>query len=390
MVTRPANRHHSFGLHNLACFEWSNPPDAYDHFNYDVSYNGASQGQAVMDISLAAGWTTHRVWTKLQGFGDYDFIVRGATSGGAAGWTIPVQVQLGEVGPPDPSWPVVTGSINQRWHELGAWQGPLGKPLSAETVEADGSHRQTFEHGRWLPLRRHSSRHGHRCLPTRPTRRSQLGTLQHKLQRVQPQGHRRCALGPHTCGKPRIVRVGHPIRRSGPSRAIPNRYFVINLGQSFRRIGGISIRRNTRRGLHHRSHTRVVQLEYGNCAGAVCLFSSFPKVTVQVALGDREVPTDPKSNLALQLANPALGGTPAQAYASHYARADDIARHYARTRALVLPLQAGTEDAALVLIAHLHAVSQDPDFTVAGELPSEVLIHTALKSIDLGRVGAHR
>jgi hypothetical protein len=93
------------------------------------------------------------IWTRLQGFGSYAFIVKGCDSPTIGedrcrqGWTIPVRVSLGsQPGVMSPPGPAVTEPIAERWHELGAWSGPLGRPTSAaEFNPGNGVTRQLFD-----------------------------------------------------------------------------------------------------------------------------------------------------------------------------------------------------------------------------------------------------
>jgi uncharacterized protein with LGFP repeats len=140
-----------YRLRNEACFQWAKTGFDYDYFRYDISYNGVPQGQAAMQVKFSSG--VPHIWTRLQGFGEYAFIVKGCTSPfiGAdeceQGWTIPVRLQLRpSAETPHPGGPKVSGLIEERWHELGAWAGPLGKPITQEGFK-NGVRSQRFEHG---------------------------------------------------------------------------------------------------------------------------------------------------------------------------------------------------------------------------------------------------
>jgi hypothetical protein len=86
----------------------------------------------------------------------------------------------------------------------------------------------------------------------------------------------------------------------------------------------------------------------------------------------------------------ALDGSPAQAFASHKARANGIAKYLALSPPLgpLGPLGAinGTadEDKTTALIAHLHAASDDPDFAVPGQEASRTLAPKVLKRLNRG------
>jgi hypothetical protein len=142
-----------FRLRNEAFFEWSKTRFRYAYFRYDVSFDGVRQGQAQMHYRGLV-----QIWTRLQGFGEYAFTVKGCYNPPSVecpqGETIPVRLQP-DLSPeaPDPVDPPVGGLIAERWHELGAWAGPLGKPIVAEFGSpASGIRSQRFENG-WI--RRH-------------------------------------------------------------------------------------------------------------------------------------------------------------------------------------------------------------------------------------------
>src|SRR5262249_29712718 len=91
--------------------------------------------------------------TRLQGFGHYTFVVKSCTSpligsDHCTEWTIPVAVDFGPIGTsPFPNDPPVAGIIADRWHELRAWSGPLGRPVAEAATDATGRLTQAFEHG---------------------------------------------------------------------------------------------------------------------------------------------------------------------------------------------------------------------------------------------------
>lgn len=85
------------------------------------------------------------------------------------------------------------------------------------------------------------------------------------------------------------------------------------------------------------------------------------------------------------LAAVAVDGSPAQAYASHRARAAGIARYFATTRPLSgVTSGKATEDATVALIAHLHMVQLEPRFAHPVEGFSAVLIPQALHRMNAG------
>ncbi len=86
--------------------------------------------------------------------------------------------------------------------------------------------------------------------------------------------------------------------------------------------------------------------------------------------------TDPLDSLALD-------GSPAQAFASHKARANGIARFFAQTRPLDAVNGQADENHTITLIAHLHAASDDPNFKV-GDKISLQLIPEVLRRLNHG------
>lgn len=88
-------------------------------------------------------------------------------------------------------------------------------------------------------------------------------------------------------------------------------------------------------------------------------------------------PPDPLDSLA-------LGGSPAQAFASHKARANGIARHFALTRPLRDVNGEADENHTTTLLAHFHTVADDPGFTPPGEEPSATAAPAALRRLFMG------
>lgn len=80
----------------------------------------------------------------------------------------------------------------------------------------------------------------------------------------------------------------------------------------------------------------------------------------------------------------ALDGSPAQAFASHKARANGIARHFALTRPLSEVYGKADENHTTTLLAHFHAVADDPGFAVPGEEPSATAAPIALRRLNQG------
>jgi hypothetical protein len=92
---------------------------------------------------------------------------------------------------------------------------------------------------------------------------------------------------------------------------------------------------------------------------------------------------------------PAINGTPEHAFASHGPRVSAVTRQYARVRPVRVaflypdPARPAGEGDTIPLIAHLQAASEDPEFSVPGELPSLVLVHVRLRQLTCGKVGTN-
>src|SRR5687768_896521 len=83
------------------------------------------------------------------------------------------------------------------------------------------------------------------------------------------------------------------------------------------------------------------------------------------------------------LDSPALDGSPAQAFASHKARANGIARFFAQNHHLNTVNGEADENQTINLLAHLHAASHDPSFAVGG-MVSRDHIPAALRRLNRG------
>jgi hypothetical protein len=92
------------------------------------------------------------------------------------------------------------------------------------------------------------------------------------------------------------------------------------------------------------------------------------------------------------LAPVAADGSHGQAFATHKARGDGIARFFANTRLLkdIKAEQAG-EDNIQTLIAHFHMLKLDPAFASPGQEPSATAAPAALRRLNRGNglVGTH-
>ncbi len=82
----------------------------------------------------------------------------------------------------------------------------------------------------------------------------------------------------------------------------------------------------------------------------------------------------------------ALDGSPAQAFASHRARAIGIARHFVKTRPLSNVRGGADENHTVALIGHFHVVSDDPGFQSDG-VPSATEAPLALRRLEMANGG---
>lgn len=120
-----------FRLRNLACFSWSRPHFEHDHFRINSWFDGQPQGLNNTSIKTTAPHALH-MWLGLQERGDYGFHVAAFNDDDHTeqGWTPIVGFRLGPEPNADAPFPV-TGPFFDRWHELGASDGLLGKPTAA-------------------------------------------------------------------------------------------------------------------------------------------------------------------------------------------------------------------------------------------------------------------
>ena len=374
-----------YRLRNEACFEWSTTRFHYDYFRYDVAYNGVGQGQANMQMRGRA-----RIWTRLQGFGEYAFKVKGCIEAGLfgsdeckQGWTIPVRLQLGpSAETPDPGGPQVSGVIAERWHELGAWSGPLGKPIAEAVVDRVGGihSRQDFEHGSILTAPEFGA--GMVVAAYQRGRSIEVnwggGDNFFNAFRVDVYFNGRKFLEklvtPFPTELARPGASGGQFRLDNPRGDHDLYWFYINP----------SITLDTTPRLAPNPDPDVivdpVALGVDDLSHIVSFSSgSTPQVQVLFKPGLVDVHLDPS----------AIDGSPAHAYASHRTRVSAIARHYAQTRPLSPGYEATGEDLTIKLIAHLQAVREDPDFHGPGELPSRILAPVALRGLVRGKVGTN-
>ena len=373
-----------FLLRNEACLEWSRPGMDFDYFRYDVEFNGAGQGQAAAKIRFgdeAYPDQAQYIWTRLQGLGEYTFVVKSCTSpligaDDCNGWTVPVRISLGRVGDsPFATDPLVQGLIEERWHELGAWTGPLGRPRGAAAVDPLlRATRQDFEHG--------------------------------SLQTVPTAGPRMVVAAYERLLPPLDSELAHPsIELNWGGADTPYNVFQVDVSNNGQKLDDASGRVVPEFGEWARMPNGGGQFrllgprpagkyEFQIWGAAVAepdtavLGGGEPLTRITVDLGPDNPP-----ELPLEL--PALDGTPAAGFASQRDRSLSIVRDYARTRPLRVAFSpppskhspTATENDAVRLMAHLAAADEEPDFRPPGELPSLGLAHVQLRQLVVGPVG---
>ncbi|RKN55368.1 hypothetical protein D7193_11895 [Micromonospora costi] len=356
-----------FRLRNEARFDWSWPHVTYDYFRYDIRYNGAGQGQARDQIRFEKPdvdegcpvW--HRpnphIWARLQGFGEYAFVAKGCHEGGPfgrdrcpEGFAVPVRLQFGAVdNEPDPPFQVI-GAIMQRWHELGASAGPLGRPIEGEMPLGDAVS-QRFERGSVVTL----PHYGAGAVVAAYQRGSSIEVNWGGGDALSP-GQFEVAVfrdneleGRHTVGDSPL-----------------DMPWARNAGSGLFRLEDPA-----------KEGSYQFQVTWIGAAGPPS-----PRVLVDYRFVSHDAP----------LGSPARDSSPGHAYASHWTRVSDVARHYAYTRPLrpsPLTEKEGGENESVQFIAHLRAIAEDPNFCVTGELPSRLLFAVALRLLTPGQTGTH-
>lgn len=354
-----------FRLRNEACFDWVPTGFDYDYFRYDIAFNGVGQGQAAMQLR-----GTTRVWTRLQGFGEYAFIVKGCHSPliGAdeckQGFTIPVRLQFGRSDEtPDPGGPAVNGLIGERWHELGAWAGPLGRPITDEIDFAVAGFRgQNFEHG-WIAT---APAFGPRMVVAVYQRGNTLEVNWGGADR------------PFNAFRVDVRHQGALLRQELVWQVLNTEWARPGIGS-----GQLTLA-DPADGFYEFHVNPTIAVSPLPTPAESFTFGETPDLGIFF----RRLPTE------VVIDQPAINGTPAQAFASHAARATDVARHFALLHPLrvafhVPKVEKGeaTEDDALQLIAHLHAASEEHEFRVPGELPSRALAIVRLTQLTRGHTG---
>jgi hypothetical protein len=373
-------------MRNEACFEWEIARGSgyhYEFFRYEVGYQpdgGAMTDQGLSRLEIRG---RQRLWSRLQGFGTYAFRVQGCDGDEARqGWTVPVHVHLGPAAeglPPEGGHPVV-GVIGERWHELGAWSGPLGRAVEDEVFNpANGVRLQRFERGSITTApdfgpgmvvaayqrgRSLEITWGGADRPFNAFRvdvwangkkfREQLVVPDpSELARPGTGGRLRLAPWDLRGNGPYWVYI-HPTMSLDPfAKLAPN---IIEPDVAVIPVA------TTPDDFRH-----IVDFPFGGTPQAHVVYDYGP---VDADLGVV-----------------AVDGSAEHAYVSHDVRATEVARHFACTRPLFAGHSDSTEDLPFQLIAHLHMVRQDPGFRAPGELPSRWLAPSALHEVVLGKVG---
>ena len=333
----------AFRLRNLACFSWSQPHSAHDHYRINSWFDGQPQGLHNTSIKTTAPHALH-FWLGLQERGDYGFHVAAFNDDDHTeeGWTPIVGFRLGVEPNADSPFPV-QGPFFDRWHELGASDGLLGKPVgAAEQFAGPGGSagRQSFERGSLIS---HVAQGFDFVLSA-----YQVGNYIDVIWGGWESWDtfRVTAFKDGTEFTKMLVRTekldwARPARGSGRLRFSPPwsppegkatwSFVVVNEFAPFR-----------------------------------------PTPPVVVKFGQTDAPLAPLP----------MDTSHGQAFASHRARATAIARHYVRTRPMPGGHRFADEDSAIQLIAHLHVLAVDPEFRVPGQLPNKVLAHTLLRTLE--------
>lgn len=356
-----------FLLRNEVCFEWSRPAFDHDFFRYDVAFNGESQGQSFMEFRSTDRGRI-RLWNRLQGFGEYGYSVRPCEDDECRNATIPVRVRFDRfAGTPDPGMPAVTGLIGDRWHEHGAWDGPLGKPLD---VVAPVDFRRLFDNGNIVTASEFGPNMVVSAFQRHDTIEIHWGGANFPFNAFRVN-----ALFPGGGAAEQFVWLNLDTEWARPNRGSGSVVFT-----GLAEAGGFGNYDFYIFPAHNPSPfpdiflfpNSVVPTPDGPPPGAT------PRVRVNFRntfRGDAPIPVT------------AVDGTPAAAFASHGHRSEAITRHFAVTHPLLMshrqPMNA-TEDSTIRLVAHLAVADADPGFRTPGELPSRLLNHVWLRQQDKG------
>lgn len=368
-----------FRIRNMAWLHWTTTRGDIEFNRYDIRYDGVTQDQSQAEVR-----GTDHIVTRLQGGGEWEFVVGlQPEDDDFLGWSIPVRLRVDdrhETPRPD-GLPVVDGLIAQRWHELGGWDGPLGRPTATAAAGADGTLSQRFEYG---------------VVVVAPAFGSEMTLAVYVLARdvvlewgpgdeewdlfsiTDDFGGTRVLEDGYSIGVVFNTEWGRPHVSSGrylyaPPGGLPDgvHRFQVSPGKSFE-IGFLS---NPGTGV----------------PDPVFFADHLPPVELDVRLGSRDVRLVAESSEGSPLDPRPSDGSPQLARASHAVRVNAVARQYAASEPLeVWPFDAtADENATMRLVAHLHAISHNPGFAVPGQPPSRRLVPAVLRQFLQGQVGTH-
>lgn len=369
-----------FRYGNDACFEWALVPTSllhYDYFRFDVWHRpdastafsgGGQRNMQVFHSKLGRRWVT------LQDFGEYAFTVAGYDSSDETpqGWTATVRLTVGPK-PGDPGPIPVTGVIAERWHMFDAWDGPLGRPVQAESGHAD-YRMQVFERGVIAALPEFGPRMtvvayqygrsvevhwgyitdealaelSHRTMPFPGLEGHVKDTAYTLFEAIDPDG------APHveliTSTMAHWYGWAHHGATSGCTRFFPHRGSLAwNAGDT--------------------PSPQLIRIT--NFTGRAF---SVPISFVHRAM-DAPMTIRPPD------------GSPEQAYAYHDERLDQIAEHLVRTRPLVRRYEETGEDITFKLMALLHLAAKDPGHRSPGQPRSAAQVAVVLRELRWGPMG---
>ncbi|MGH4009902.1 MAG: LGFP repeat-containing protein [Pseudonocardiaceae bacterium] len=356
---------------NEACFEWALAPTSllhYDYFRFDVLYR--------RDASTAFGGFGHanmrvhdpkrgRRWLILQGFGEYAFRVKGCDNPAVGsevsrqGWTALVRLTVGPK-PGDPGPTPVTGVIAERWHMFGAWDGPLGRPTTAETGQA-GYRVQPFERGVVAALPEFGPEMTVVAYEYGRSVEVHWGYIKDSISVETIFDAINLSSGDGTPEYSERITSGElewfDWVHDGPSSG-RTRFFPSRKGVPWNTEGTLIL--------------YLIRLT--NFSGQI--------FGMQLAFTHRAV------DARLTALPP--DGSPEQAFARHDDRLDQIAEHFIRTRPLVRRYAGAGEDITFQFMALLHLAAKDPDHQSQGQPRSSAQVAVGLREIIVGEMGTNK
>ncbi|MEU7748866.1 hypothetical protein [Nonomuraea sp. NPDC049158] len=343
-------------LGNRVSVDWGpSTPYTYDFFQIRYDKDGANLGQDELKARLMSPddgdlgrWTR-----RLQGMGDYSFVVQGCDEGGflgkstcKQGWTIPVHVKL-QARPGQAACERQTGGlIGERWQELRGSAGLLGCPTGPEQdVAGRRGKRQDFQHGQlaWSP--------------------DQGDTM--VVAAYQQEGQAVFEWGP---SKPRFDYDAFLVRWDSDGR---------NLGQQ--EIKGSRISGKIRVGLPPEwgPITFVVEGCDKNVTGSHC------KQGWTIPVGFKPTAFSEDVDISAMSAT-----TPMAALATHDNRTKTVVEQLACQKILDLDGTQPGEDEAATMVSRLKRVELEGDGDAcAGELPNRLLVNEVLRDMTTKPVG---